>query len=99
MPHAVESDLEYYRPNEDDSPPGVNDLEIQYGQKNMHRLPVKVKNMREGDFTLEKNGFQLVHHDTKVTDFSDKAHVKNEYYPEVAETIKKKLVITLYLPV
>lgn len=89
LPSTVETTLQYYQPNADGSPPGVNDLEIQYGKKSMDYRQVTIRDIRQGDFTLEKNGFQLVPHHTKVTDFSDKQHVRENYYPEIVETIKK----------
>jgi hypothetical protein len=51
--------------------------------------------MRQGsrkdgkEFTLERNGFQIVPFETEVKDFRDKMLVKSTYYLEVAELIKK----------
>jgi len=90
-PVPVETVLEYYQPNADGSPPAANDLEIQYGQKSLNRHPVKVQDMRQKQFTLEKNGFTLIPFQSEMVareDFADKAKVKAEYYPEVAEQIK-----------
>ncbi|RDW56970.1 hypothetical protein BP5796_13037 [Coleophoma crateriformis] len=97
MPHntsldthtPVEAFIDYYQPNADGSPPDGMDLEIQYGQKAIDHHPVKMRDLRAGNFTLEKNGFQLVPHHSKVTDFNDKETVKRDYYPEVGETIRK----------
>jgi hypothetical protein len=40
------------------------------------------------DFTLERNGFRFVPHDTKVADFYDEAEIKRVYYPEMEALIK-----------
>jgi len=41
------------------------------------------------EFTLDKAGFELVHHQTKVKDFADEEHVKQVYYPEIDELVKR----------
>jgi hypothetical protein len=53
---------------------------------------MNVKDMRSirDQFTLDKNGFELVDHKTEEKDFLDEERVENVYYPEVAELIKKK---------
>src|SRR5258708_4727324 len=38
---------------------------------------------RESEFTIDRNGFQLVHAPSLVRDFYDREHVKSVYYPEV----------------
>ena len=40
------------------------------------------------DFTLERNGFRFVPHNTKVADFYDEAEIKRVYYPEMEALIK-----------
>lgn len=44
---------------------------------------------REKDFNLNDNGFQFARLDSKVTDFTVKEYVKETYYPEVEELVKK----------
>lgn len=41
------------------------------------------------DFTLDKAGFELINHVTKVKDFTDDDHVKEVYYPEITEIVKR----------
>lgn len=100
MPHSTAKDsslvsayFEYYAPNSDGSLPNANDLEVQYGKKNMDLQEMKVGDMRSREFKLEEDGFTLTKHESKMTDFTDREKVKTEYYPEVAETIKRMYVI------
>jgi hypothetical protein len=54
-------------------------------------LRVNVRDGRPlaGDFSLDKNGFVFVKHDTTVQDFFDKQQLESVYYPEVAQLIKR----------
>jgi hypothetical protein len=40
------------------------------------------------DFTLDRDGFRFVRHDTKVADFFDEDEIKRVYYPEMEALIK-----------
>lgn len=44
----------------------------------------------QGDFTLDKNGFQLVNHTTAFQkhDYASEHHVKSDYYAEVEQMVK-----------
>lgn len=57
------------------------------------RVSVKtvVRDARLHKLTLDKNAFELVRQSTSLTteDFYDPAKVKDVYYPEIAETIKR----------
>ncbi|KAG6872354.1 hypothetical protein C0995_010521 [Termitomyces sp. Mi166 len=52
---------------------------------------VVIENLRgKEDFaSLDKTGFQLVHHPAKHTSFTNDVEIEREYYPEGAELIKK----------
>jgi hypothetical protein len=41
-----------------------------------------------GEFTLERDGFRFVRHDTRVADFFDDAQVRRVYYPEMEKLVK-----------
>ncbi len=56
------------------------------GTKDPHR--VTIENGRVKDFTLDGDGFRLVHHATRVKDFFDQDEIRNVYYPEIIELIK-----------
>ncbi|KAH8804389.1 hypothetical protein F5884DRAFT_678314 [Xylogone sp. PMI_703] len=97
MPHAnyetPEVILQYFAPNQDGSPPDANDLEIQYGAKNLHLAAVTLNDLRsdKDKVTLTEHGLQLINHETAMAyeDFKDPEKIKKQYYPEVAEAIKK----------
>jgi len=57
------------------------------GARDPHRVPIRNGRLRN-DFTLERNGFRFVRHDTAVADFFDPAEVKRVYYPEMEALIK-----------
>jgi hypothetical protein len=40
------------------------------------------------DFTLDRNGFRFVRHDTKVADFFDETEIRSVYYPEMEALVK-----------
>ncbi|KAG6857023.1 hypothetical protein H0H87_010696 [Tephrocybe sp. NHM501043] len=50
-----------------------------------------IENLRgkEELVSLDKTGFQLVHHPAKHTEFTNDADIQREYYPESAELMKK----------
>jgi hypothetical protein len=59
----------------------------------VHELkPMSVRNGRlpANETSLEKNGFLLVEHKTKVSDFFDPKQLESVYYPEVEELIKQQ---------
>ena len=41
-----------------------------------------------GEFTLDRDGFRFVRHDTKVKDFLDEDEVRRVYYPEMEALVK-----------
>jgi hypothetical protein len=45
---------------------------------------------RASEFSLDRQAFKLVNHDTKVRDFYDNEEVKTAYYREVEELIKRE---------
>ncbi|MBM4259835.1 MAG: methyltransferase [Deltaproteobacteria bacterium] len=45
--------------------------------------------LHDGVFSLEREGFVLVRHETKVQDFYSEAEVKAIYYPEIEELVKR----------
>jgi len=49
---------------------------------------VTLHNGRHRDFTLERDGFHFIRHDTKVRDFFDAAEVRRIYYPEMEALVK-----------
>ena len=45
--------------------------------------------LHDGVFSLEREGFVLVRHETKMKDFYNEAEVKAIYYPEIEELVKR----------
>lgn len=56
-----------------------------------HDVRIEDARGRESEFTLDRNGFQLVRAPTKVGDFYSDEEVKAVYYPEVERLLKEKL--------
>jgi hypothetical protein len=66
-----------------DPPPGTPRTT---GKSEPH--PVRIRNGRLAEeLSLDHQGFQLVHHDTAVEDFYDRAEVQKVYYPEVEQLL------------
>jgi hypothetical protein len=104
MPHAnyetPEVILQYFAPNADGSPPDANDLEIQYGAKNLHLAAVTLSDLRanKDKISLTDHGVQLINYETAMAyeDFKDSEKIKSQYYPEVAEAIKKMYIYSYH---
>ena len=72
---------------------GVKPLDESYGPGNVHSRKlgaldprrVRIRNGRPlaGQLALERNGFVLVEHPTRVVDFFDRPQIARAYYPEV----------------
>ena len=75
----------YYRV---DPPPGVPRWN---GEDDMRDVTIEDGRGREAEFTIDRNGFQLVKAPTAVADFYDPQEIKRVYYPEVEQLLKDKL--------
>src|SRR5262249_5985564 len=49
---------------------------------------VAMHNGREQSFSLDRNGFRFVRHDTAVANFFDEDEIRRVYYPEMEALIK-----------
>jgi hypothetical protein len=68
-----------------DPPPGIPRTT---GKSEPHS--VLIHNARlEQQLSLDRQGFQLVRHETAVQDFYDRAEVKKVYYPEIEMLLKQ----------
>jgi len=72
----------------DEVPAGVVPFE---GIDDPHDMRIEDARGRQAEFTLDRNGFQLVKAPTEVRDFYDRAHVKAVYYPEVERLLRDVL--------
>ena len=71
-----------------DPPPGVPRWN---GEDDMREVTIEDARGRETEFTLDRNGFQIVKAPTAVADFYDPDEIKRVYYPEVERLVKEKL--------
>jgi hypothetical protein len=68
-----------------DPPPGVPRSN---GKAEAHTVPIRNARL-EPELSLDKQGFQLVRHDTSVRDFYDVGEVQRVYYPEIERLLKQ----------
>ncbi len=71
-----------------EAPPGVVPFE---GTDDPHDVRIEDARDHQAEFTLDRNGFQLVRAPTRVRDFYDRDHVKEVYYPEVERLLRDVL--------
>jgi hypothetical protein len=71
-----------------DPPPGVPAWN---GIDDPRDIRIEDARGREDEFTLDRNGFQLVKARSAVTDFYSPAEVERVYYPEVEQLLRKTL--------
>jgi len=67
--------------------PGETDVRSG-GKPDPRRVTIRNGRRHAGDFTLERNGFHFVHHDTAVGDFLDEVEVRQTYYAEMEALVK-----------
>jgi len=89
-PKTIEATLNYLRdtgetPYTYTGGPGSTEVKSG-GEPDPHR--VAIRNGRGENFTLDRNGFRFVRHDTAVRDFFDPDEVRRVYYPEIEALIK-----------
>jgi hypothetical protein len=59
------------------------------GKYEEHRMRIYNGRAIVGQLSLEREGFILVNHETRVKDFYDQAEVRSAYYKETEELVKK----------
>jgi hypothetical protein len=87
---AIEATLEYYLDTGEQPftyTGGPGSLDVRTGGGRDPRT-VTLHNGRIERFTLERNGFRFVDHETKVVDFFDEAEVRGRYYAEMEALVK-----------
>jgi hypothetical protein len=67
-----------------DPPPGVSRAN---GEHEAHVMPVRSLRPIAPDLSLDREGFELIRHQTAVRDFYDDDEVKRVYYPEAERAI------------
>ncbi|KAI0669245.1 hypothetical protein C8Q78DRAFT_1080532 [Trametes maxima] len=95
-PHDVPTTLNYYAPAEpvNEAPysfvqdPGTGKPRSNIGT-DPHPAIIHDVRGREGEYTLDKSGFQFVKWPSVESAFDDDERIKAQYYPEVEEILKK----------
>ncbi|MBV8134941.1 MAG: methyltransferase [Deltaproteobacteria bacterium] len=89
---GVEAILNYIAPSDEkpvyyayEPPPGTPRTT---GKFFAHVVPIRNAREIDGDLSLDRQGFQLVRHQTSVVDFYDQDEVRRVYYPEVESLLK-----------
>lgn len=92
QPRDVSTTLNYYKDNEDGSPPAP----AYVGKPETYDRPtvpqtVTIHDIRgsEEKHTLDLTGFQIVHHESVEREFIDEEKIKDNYYKETEELLKK----------
>lgn len=89
---AVEAVLNYLAPTKDRPRTYTNDPPLGQPRSTVvsesHVLPIRNLRPVASSVSLDRGGFDLLHHDTAVVDFYDDDEVKAVYYPEVERALK-----------
>ncbi len=62
---------------------------LRTGQHDPHRTTIHNGRTIAGELSLEREGFVLVRHDTRVEDFYDEEQLRSVYYPEIDALVKR----------
>src|SRR5260370_22346835 len=89
---SIEATVNYFldtgeKPFTSTGGPGALDVRTGGGQ-DPHRVVIRNGRREAQDFTLDRNGFHFVRHDTKVADFFDEPEIRATYYPEMEALVK-----------
>ena len=92
-PRDFQTQLQYVKVSEDGKALGPSTWgKTDYEEDREQLVPATIHDARgrQGDFSLDKNGFQLIKHTTvmKKEDYNSEENVKNIYYPEVEQMVK-----------
>ena len=92
MPDTIEATLNYLR-NTGEKPvtyvgvPGGVDTRSS-ATPDPRRITIRNGRPHADRFTLDRDGFRFVHHDTKVKNFFDEDEIRRVYYPEMEALVK-----------
>jgi len=92
QPRDVNTIFNYFKDNEDGSPPHpsyVGKPETYYRPTVPLKATVHDIRGSEDKYTLDTTGFQVFKHESKGKDFADDEHIKSVYYPEIEDILKK----------
>ena len=63
---------------------------LRTGKHEAHRATIHNGRPMADEFSLEREGFVLVRHDTRVKDFYDEDELRSVYYPEIEALVKQE---------
>ena len=92
-PETIEATLNYFvntgtMPVSLVGTPGATDTRTGGGESDPRRVSLRNGRLVADRFTLERDGFRFVRHDTKVADFYDGDEIRRVYYPEMEALVK-----------
>ena len=93
VPETIEATLNYFV-NTGATPvtlvgaPGMTDSRTGGGESDSRQVLLHNGRPYADRFALERDGFRLVRHDTKVADFYDEDEIRQVYYPEMEALVK-----------
>jgi hypothetical protein len=91
-PETIEATLNYIQDNGEKLftyTGGPGSLDVRTGGSPDPRQMV-IRNGRDRDFVLDRDGFRFVRHDTRVGDFFDEEEVRSLYYREMVDLVKQE---------
>jgi hypothetical protein len=91
-PRDILATFNYFKDNEDGSPPEPNIVsKPQTYQRPATSQQLTVHDIRgsEDQYTLDSTGFQIVKHKSVEKDFLDEERIKSIYYPEAEALLKE----------
>ena len=89
--HSIYADFNYY-PQDQPIPEPINVTKpssFLKEPKDTRRMFVQDIRGNESSYSLDRNGFEIVHHLTEEKDFLDDDQIQKAYYPEVEELVKR----------
>jgi hypothetical protein len=91
-PEAIEATVNYIlnngeRPFTETAGPGERDVR-NGGTLDPRSVLIRNARVHAGEFTLDRDGFVFVRHDTKVRDFFNEDEIRRVYYPEMEALVK-----------
>lgn len=93
--NSASSVLNYYVDPGRDEDNSFFDGTIIESRRTYAKVPVQIMDLRhqEGEFLLDKQGFQLLMYPSIEKDFDDTARIKDVYYRECAEALQNMYVL------
>ena len=88
----IEAEFTYYKDPGDGKPPHQAFIDRpETFARPAETVTKTVHNIRgqEDQYSLDKTGFQAVKHVSQEKDFLDEERIRNVYYPEIEELMKK----------